>query len=255
MIRAVIFDLGHTLWDIAPHDDGLLDQAYAAMRTTLCDELGHRDVPSAHALRSAVSEALRADRDTYFELGQVLEQPPTHHWVERACLSLGLDLPEALLCRLTPPLFATEIERLVCAGGTREALLDLRERGYRLGCVTNTLADASTIRSMLGRYALLDVMESVVVSSHEGWRKPHPSLFEKALRELDVRADEAVFVGDSIYHDVAGAKACGMRAVLTRQYVTRPHVDGCPNPDAVIEHVRELPAVIAALDGDEGRLE
>ena len=38
-----------------------------------------------------------------------------------------------------------------------------------------------------------------------------------------------------------------MRAVLTRQYVTRPDLDGV-TPDAVIDHVRELPAVIARLD-------
>lgn len=248
MIRAVIFDLGHTVWDIKPHGGGLLEAAYAAMRRTLCDRLGRADLPEAEAFQHAVSDALKADRETYFELGQVLEQPPTHHWVDRGCRALGVELDQRVLTEITPPLFATEIDRLVCADGTREAILELHARGSRLGCVTNTLADTATIHEMLRRHGLLDVMRSIVVSSAEGWRKPHPSLFEKALRELDAGPGEAVFVGDSVYHDIAGAKACGMRAVLTRQYVTRPHVAGCPEPDAIMGHVRELPEVIARLD-------
>ncbi len=39
-----------------------------------------------------------------------------------------------------------------------------------------------------------------------------------------------------------------MRAVLTRQYVTRPCGDADPQPDAVIDHVRELLDVIRSLD-------
>ena len=56
-----------------------------------------------------------------------------------------------------------------------------------------------------------------------------------------------MFVGDSPLHDVAGASAVGMRTVLTRQYAVRP-TDGYDPPDATIDHVRELCAVIAALD-------
>ena len=51
------------------------------------------------------------------------------------------------------------------------------------------------------------LMRSVVVSAEEGWRKPHRSLFEKALRELASVPEEAVFVGDSPTHDIAGAQA------------------------------------------------
>ena len=92
------------------------------------------------------------------------------------------------------------------------------------------------------------LMRSMVVSAEEGWRKPHPSLFQKAMRELGVAPAESIFVGDSPWHDIAGAHGAGMRAVLTRQYVARPYSDADPQPDAVIDHVRELPGVIIALD-------
>jgi HAD superfamily hydrolase (TIGR01549 family) len=136
-----------------------------------------------------------------------------------------------------------EIDRLHCADGTIETVHDLHDAGYTLGCVTNTLADTATIRTMLRRHGIEEVMRSVVVSADEGWRKPHRALFEKALRETGAAAHEAVFIGDSPWHDVAGAQAVGMRTVQTCQYVTRP-TEGMPEPDAVISHLRELRAIV-----------
>lgn len=245
-VRAVVFDLGHTLWDIGP-DRGTLQRAYDDMRAMLCERLRRDDLPEATAFRLAVRDALHAASETYFMSAARVDQPPTSTWVAEACAALGIALDEALLREITPPLFATEIDNLVCHDGTLEAVRDLRAAGYALGCVTNTLADAGTIHAMLRRHGFAGLMRSVVVSSEEGWRKPHPSLFERALRELGVAPHEAVFVGDSPLHDIAGARAVGMRTVLTRQYVTRP-TDGFDPPDATIDHVRELPAVIARLD-------
>lgn len=242
MIRAVIFDLGHTLWDLGPHGEAL-DHAYAGLRITLRDRLGRDDLPPPDAFKHAVRDALRDAAESYTVNGAHEDQPPSHTWVDAACRSLGLVLDEALLREVTPPLFGTEVHGLVCAPGTKEAFDDLA-RDYALGCVTNTLADAATIRGMLARYDMLDAMRSVVVSSEEGRRKPHRSLFEKAMREMGVEAGESVFVGDSPVHDIGGAKNAGMRAVLTHQYVARPH-DGVDHaPDAVITHLRELRAII-----------
>jgi putative hydrolase of the HAD superfamily len=115
-----------------------------------------------------------------------------------------------------------------------------------MGCITNTLADTETIRTMLRKHGFEPLMHSVVVSSNLGWRKPHRSLFETALRELAVTPRDALFVGDSPWHDIEGAQNAGMRAVLTRQYATRP-TDGFAAPDATIDHVRELRDVIRGL--------
>ncbi len=245
-IRAVVFDLGHTLWDIGP-DRGALQRAYDEMRATLCERLGRDDLPEAAAFRRAVRDALHAASETYFTSTARVDQPSTHTWVAEACDALGVELEDPLLREITPPLFATEIDNLVCLDGTLEAVRDLGAAGYKLGCVTNTLADTAAIRAMLRHHGFEDLMSSIVVSADEGWRKPHPSLFQKSLRELSVAPHEAVFVGDSPLHDVGGARAIGMRTVLTRQYAARP-MDGFDPPDATIDHVRELRAVIAMLD-------
>jgi putative hydrolase of the HAD superfamily len=245
-IRAVIFDLGHTLWDIGDSRDALA-RAYVDLHATLCERLDRDDLPPADALQRAVLDVLVASSKTYFSDGPNLDQPPSHVWIDRGCRALGLELDEPLLREVTPPIFASEREALTCGEGTLDAVRDLHARGYVLGCVTNTLADTATIRAMLRDDGFEELMTSVVVSADEGWRKPHASLFQKALRETGVAAHEAVFVGDSPLHDIGGAKAAGMRAVLTQQYVTRPYDGFDPPPDAIIGHVRELADVIERL--------
>ncbi|HYM15184.1 MAG TPA: HAD family hydrolase [Dehalococcoidia bacterium] len=247
IIRTVVFDLGHTLWDIGP-SRGALERAYAALRVDLMHRLGRGDVPPAADLQRAVGDALRAASETYFMNGDRVDQPPSWTWVDQGLRAAGLSLDATLVRELTPPLFATEIDALVCADGTRDAVAALHTAGYGLGCVTNTLADTAAIHAMLRKHGFEELMASVVVSADEGWRKPHPSLFEKALRQLGAAPGQALFVGDSPAHDIAGAKAVGMYAVLTRQYVTRPVEGFVPPPDAVIDHVRELPEVIRRIE-------
>ena len=253
-IRAVIFDLGHTIWDIGP-DAGGLERAYDNARAILATRLPTTSMPDARALQRAVRDVLVEASETYFAsdvsyaaTGQYVEQPPSWVWVDRGCRKLGVELDEGLLREITPPLFATEIDSLICADGTHEAVAALADSGYRLGCVTNTLADEAGIRAMLRKHGLEEFMQTVVVSADEGYRKPHASLFEKAMRELDVAPGESLFVGDSPAHDIGGAKAAGMFAVLTQQYVSRPYEGVQPQPDAVIKHLRELPGAIARVE-------
>jgi putative hydrolase of the HAD superfamily len=72
--------------------------------------------------------------------------------------------------------------------------------------------------------------------------KPHPSIFEAALMTVGVSPADAVMVGDSLAHDIEGARQLGMRAVL----VTRAGLplEGCPADVPVIRSLRELPALL-----------
>lgn len=250
-VRAVVFDLGHTIWDITPQPEALA-RAYAEMRARLTERFARIDLPEATAFQSAVRDVLHEASKTYFIDGSDLREPPPSEWVREACRRLGLELDEALLLEITPPLFATEVDGLILSDGTREAVAQLSGEGYALGCITNTLADTATIRAMLRKHDLESMMQSVVVSTEAGWRKPHRALFEKALRELNAAANEAVFVGDSPVHDIGGAKAAGMFAVLTTQYVTRAYPNDVVPPDDTINHLRDLRGVLQGIDRASG---
>ena len=76
-------------------------------------------------------------------------------------------------------------------------------------------------------------------------RKPDPRIFAEALERMAVGPAETVFVGDRLYDDVSGAQAVGMRAVQTRQF--RQEADERYRPDAVIEHLRELPEKLGGM--------
>jgi putative hydrolase of the HAD superfamily len=78
-----------------------------------------------------------------------------------------------------------------------------------LGLVSN-FDHAPTAHSILRREGIADLFAATVISAEMGHRKPHPSIFRAALRQLDARPDEALFVGDSLADDVLGGHAAGI---------------------------------------------
>ena len=94
--------------------------------------------------------------------------------------------------------------------GTRDALLSLRQR-HRLGVISN--ADGK-IADVLARCGIADCFESITDSGIVGKEKPHPAIFEAALKSLGAKANESLYVGDVYSIDYLGATGVGMQAVL-----------------------------------------
>jgi FMN phosphatase YigB (HAD superfamily) len=90
-------------------------------------------------------------------------------------------------------------------------------------------------------------LEFTVSSCDFGWRKPHASIYQEALRLAGSTADQAVFVGDRLDADVQGPAAIGMRTVLTLQYRQEDPSKAPVKPDAVIDHLSDLPGVIDSM--------
>lgn len=69
----------------------------------------------------------------------------------------------------------------------------------------------------------LDWIPHLAISEEVGIGKPHPEFFYAALRELDVRPEDAVMVGDTLDTDIVGAHAVGMKSVwLNRRKIADP---------------------------------
>jgi putative hydrolase of the HAD superfamily len=93
-------------------------------------------------------------------------------------------------------------------------LAALRDRGLRLAIVANTWPEpARLVRRELEELGVARLVDAVVLSGEAGVRKPAPAIFERALAELGVDATDALFVGDRLDDDVAGAAGVGMTTV------------------------------------------
>ncbi|MDH5201447.1 MAG: HAD family hydrolase [Candidatus Bathyarchaeota archaeon] len=233
-IRAVIFDLGHTLWDIGSYAE-IEAEAYPRIARRLAEALDD-PVPDAQTIMDAVHQ--RFIRDYVEALQGKLEQPPTAQLMDEALREVGVVAPPLLVDEVCELAFGRLNDAIIADESTLEVLRALRERGLRLGCITNTVLSGAQICGALAEHSLLELLDSVVVSADMGYRKPHSSLFERALADLGVEPAEAVFVGDRMPEDIVGAQAVGMRTVLTHQYRQEEPEGGAP--DAVISHLREV---------------
>ena len=122
-------------------------------------------------------------------------------------------------------------------------LLEQLGREYRLGLVTNGPCDLQCDK--IERTGLVGRFVCTLISRDVGVMKADPRIFQLALGQLAASPDEAVMVGDSLWHDVKGAHAAGIRAVWAN-YESRP----APNdvvPDLVIGSLAELPAALKQL--------
>jgi FMN phosphatase YigB (HAD superfamily) len=82
---------------------------------------------------------------------------------------------------------------------------------YRVGVISNS---DGKVCDTLRTCGIAECFLGIVDSGNVGYEKPHPAIFEAAMRELKARADESLYVGDFYSVDYLGAKRAGMDAVL-----------------------------------------
>lgn len=117
------------------------------------------------------------------------------------------------------------------------ALAALRAAGHRLVVVSNW--DVS-LHEALERAGLRDLVDAAISSAEAGVAKPGAAIFARALELVGGVPHGACHVGDSVEHDVAGARAAGLRAVLVvREGEVPEGCDGVP----VVRSLAELDPV------------
>jgi putative hydrolase of the HAD superfamily len=120
-----------------------------------------------------------------------------------------------------------------------EALRTLQRQGVRMGLISNSH------RSLVGfqeHFALHGLMTVAVSSAEFGVMKPDPRIFQEALDQMQVSAADAVMVGDSLPHDVLGARQLGMRGVWLDRDGRRAQATNLDATIPVIGSLQELPA-------------
>jgi len=112
---------------------------------------------------------------------------------------------------------------------------------YKLGLVSN-FTYAPVIYAGLRKLDINQFFNAISISDEVGWRKPHPKIFNEALKRLRVSAHETVYVGDSPLEDIKGAKATGMKTIFaSSQFYTLKNLhESQQKPDMITENICEL---------------
>ena len=191
-VKAVLFDFDDTL-----HDRRMAfeDFAYALLGELFPQWDDNLRRERAHRMMVANNGGYVPSYEAYFEgLLTEWEWPP--EWDAVA------------LANRTRRLFPDYTHPFPDAVATLKAL---RERGYRLGMVTNGYSQTQNRKvDVVGMRELVDV---VVVSGDEGIAKPEAELFRRAAARLGVPLQNCLYVGDHPVNDIKGALNSGMQAV------------------------------------------
>jgi putative hydrolase of the HAD superfamily len=198
VLQAVLFDWGDTLMRWAWEPELLAAGHDAGLRA-----LGREPVP-------ALTERFR---DAYLPLLWVpgtLEEVEYPALVRTLLAEEGVDVSDGELdVFLEAEHAAWQPARMLAS--TTHALLDtLRDRGLKVGLVSNALDPPQLLHRDLMEMGVAERLDVAVFSSEVGWRKPHPAIFERALAVVGARPSDTLFVGDTLATDIKGAWLLGM---------------------------------------------
>src|SRR5256885_2443662 len=201
-LQAVIFDWGGTLSDFIAVE--MEDMWRAAARHLAPDR-----EDEVTALLVAV-EQRSWDRVAVDQSSTALAR-----LLAEASAELGLDVVDAVLEEAATHHLDSWTPHIRHDPDAGPVLRALRERGLRIGLLSNTHWPRAFHEHFLERDGLADMIDARLYTSEMVRTKPHPDAFRAALDAVGVRHPErAVFVGDRPYDDVFGAKSAGLRAVL-----------------------------------------
>ncbi|MGE5595583.1 MAG: HAD family hydrolase [Hyphomicrobiales bacterium] len=233
--RAILFDVGDTLWHGRDAPPAAEFRRMAAERAAeQLRAFGCAAADPALVARTAWDAMEQAMRDA--RAGDLAE-PDYGLVAQRALCGLGLSLTRDQAAELLEATYISGIEGGKAPFPDARAVLDeLRHRGFRLATVTNRAFGGERFRADLRDAGLGIGWDAEAVSVEVGYLKPHPALFEYALGQLGLGPQDALVVGNSLAEDVAGAHAVGMKAAWRR---CAPDADAV-EPDFIFDELTEL---------------
>lgn len=230
-VRAVLFDFGGTLYDYmtlaSAEGESLVELARAA---------GVEADPSVilHCHR----QALRRVFHTYLAQRFYLHRDLFRDAVLGMLEDLGASAAVPQLERYRAVQWQRHARDFVLREGVLDTLQALRARGVHLGLVSNI--DEDQLQHLLDVARIGPYFDSALSSERAGSCKPDPGIFAAALQRAHCRPEEALFVGDTIAQDIAGANRAGMRSVLLWHRDDRDPPTDEPRPHFVIRRIPEL---------------
>jgi putative hydrolase of the HAD superfamily len=211
-IDTVLFDLDDTL-----HDDSA---AYKAAAKRVADDVVHERGGDANRLLAAyIAEA-------------------NGFWKKLSTEHLTTAIHDTRVQLWHDALGADELELLP---GALDLLIALRERGCKVGIVSNGFA--ATHHDKIDRLALRAHIDALFLADEMGMVKPDPRVFAHACAVLGSDPSRSAMVGDRYDRDITGAHEAGLFTVLIDIHAI-PIPEGAVPPDAVVQAIGDVLAVL-----------
>ncbi|RED60305.1 HAD family hydrolase [Cohnella lupini] len=261
-VKAVLFDLDDTLlWD---------DRSVAEAFRDTCRMAAEAEGVNEAELEAAVRREARALYETYetygftqmiginpfealwgkFERGdhpmfRKLQQLAPEYRVSawtNGLASLGIDNPE--LGRRLAESFPAQRRNLKYVYEETFSVLDELKGSYKLLLLTNGSPDLQQ-EKLDGMPDLIPYFDSIVISGNFGEGKPSSKLFEHALEQIGISANEGIMVGDKLTTDILGANRIGMTSVWINRHGAVRNDEIIPTYE--IRSLSEIPSLLLKL--------
>ena len=204
-IKAVVFDFIGTLTELVGYS---LENAENKLFRSLVANGYSTD-------RRSFSEAYNRAHKKYREIryGQLVEVTNAV-WVSEALNHLGYTTtPQNERIKTAINVYFEGYLNALKLRPFAKSTLQKLSQNYNLGLVSN-FTYAPVIYAGLRKLKINGFFSVVIVSEAVGWRKPHPKIFQEALKRLSAKADEVVYVGDTPVEDIQGAQQLGMKTIF-----------------------------------------
>ncbi len=129
------------------------------------------------------------------------------------------------------------IETCVSFPGVPRMLFAAKQK-TKTGLVTNAY-DGKEQRKRINHASLAAYFDTIVVAGEIGVYKPDPAIFLHSLDCLDAAPENSLFIGDSVTHDITGAKLAGMKTILFNNHSIK-NSDAADYTVAEVEELQNL---------------
>ncbi|AZN38350.1 HAD family hydrolase [Paenibacillus albus] len=125
-----------------------------------------------------------------------------------------------------------------------EMLIHLRSLGIKLALLTN--GSASGQRDKINRFQLAPYFDCILIEEEFGYGKPDHRIYQHALEQLNVRADETWMIGDNYEWEIIAPQQLGIRGIwVNPSGAARHDQHDKPGPFRTIRAVSELRAILS----------
>lgn len=230
MIRGVVFDLDHTLFDRYGTLEKVLPRFCALYRD---------NIPAGLSVESFIERFILLEKK-HIHLG----------WNKflQACVEDGILLSYADDFRKETIdfIFHEFGEVAVPYSFTAPTLTKLRNSGLKVGIITNGISALQAKKIQL--LDLSKYTDEILISGDIGVHKPHPEPFNVMSQRLKIPAQELMYVGDHPINDVDGSRNAGYTPVWVKTTGYWSFED-IPRAAYEVETVEEIPALVDAING------